>query len=54
MEVVILNSLNMNEKNTGSIPDYTYSGMMSCEKAVRELPYLGFMFEMPIVVMGVG
>ena len=31
-----------------------YSGMMSFEKAVRELPYLGFMFEMPIVVAGVG
>jgi hypothetical protein len=31
-----------------------YSGMMSYEKAVRELPYLGFMFEMPIVVAGVG
>lgn len=30
-----------------------YSGMMSYEKAVRELPYLGFMFEMPIVVAGV-
>lgn len=31
-----------------------YSGMMNYEKAVRELPYLGFMFEMPIVVAGVG
>jgi hypothetical protein len=31
-----------------------YSGMMSYEKAVRELPLLGFMFEMPIVVAGVG
>jgi hypothetical protein len=31
-----------------------YSGMMSYEKAVRELPYLGFMFEMPIIVAGVG
>ncbi len=31
-----------------------YSGMMSYEKAVRELPYLGFMFQMPIVVAGVG
>lgn len=31
-----------------------YSGMMSYEKAVRELPYLGFMFEMPIVVAGIG
>ena len=31
-----------------------YLGMMSYEKAVRELPFLGFMFEMPIVVAGVG
>lgn len=31
-----------------------YSGMMNYEKAVRELPYLGFMFEMPIIVAGVG
>ena len=31
-----------------------YSGMMSYEKAARELPFLGFMFEMPIVVVGVG
>jgi hypothetical protein len=31
-----------------------YSGMMSYEKAVRELPFLGFMFEMPIVVAGGG
>jgi len=30
-----------------------YSGMMSYEKAVRELPLLGFMFEMPIVVAGI-
>jgi hypothetical protein len=30
-----------------------YSGMMSYEKAVRELPFLGFMFDMPIVVAGV-
>jgi hypothetical protein len=28
--------------------------MMSYEKAARELPFLGFMFEMPIVVAGVG
>ena len=27
---------------------------MSYEKAARELPYLGFIFEMPIVVAGVG
>jgi len=31
-----------------------YLGMMSYEKAARELPFLGFMFEMPIVVVGVG
>jgi hypothetical protein len=31
-----------------------YSGMMSYEKAARELPFLEFMFEMPIVVAGVG
>jgi len=31
-----------------------YSGMMSYEKAARELPFLGFMFEMPIMVAGVG
>ena len=31
-----------------------YSGMMSYEKAAKELPYLGFMFEMPILVAGVG
>ncbi len=30
-----------------------YSGMMSFEKAARELPYLGFMFDMPIVVAGI-
>jgi len=28
--------------------------MMNYEKAVRDLPYLGFMFDMPIVVAGVG
>jgi len=28
--------------------------MFSYEKAARELPFLGFMFEMPIVVAGVG
>lgn len=32
----------------------SYGGMMSFEKAARELPYLGFMFDMPIVVAGVG
>lgn len=31
-----------------------YSGMMSYEKAARELPFLGFMFEMPIIVAGIG
>lgn len=31
-----------------------YSVMMSYEKAARELPFLRFMFEMPIVVTGVG
>ena len=31
-----------------------YSGMMSYEKAVREMPLLGFIFDMPIVVAGVG
>jgi hypothetical protein len=29
-------------------------GLFEDEKAVRELPFLGFMFEMPIVVAGVG
>ena len=32
----------------------SYLVMMRYEKAARELPDLGFMFEMPIVVMGVG
>jgi hypothetical protein len=27
--------------------------MMSFEKAARELPFLGFMFDMPIVIAGV-
>lgn len=31
-----------------------YSGMMHYEKAVRELPYLGFIFDMPLVVGGIG
>jgi hypothetical protein len=31
-----------------------YSGMMSYEKAARELPFLWFMLEMSIVVAGVG
>jgi hypothetical protein len=30
-----------------------YSGMMSYEKASRELPFLGFMFEMPIMIAGI-
>jgi hypothetical protein len=41
-------------ENSVSERSPVYSGMMSYEKAVRELPYLGFMFEMPIVVAGVG
>jgi hypothetical protein len=32
----------------------SYGGMMCFEKAARELPYLGFMFDMPIVIAGVG
>lgn len=31
----------------------TYSGMMTYEKAAREFPYLKFMLNMPIVVMGI-
>lgn len=31
-----------------------YSGMMSYEKAVRELPYLAFMLDMALVVGGIG
>lgn len=30
-----------------------YSGMMSYEKAARELPFLGFMFDMPIIIAGI-
>ncbi len=41
-------------ENVVSERDPVYSGMMSYEKAARELPYLGFMFDMPIVVAGVG
>jgi len=41
-------------ENSVSERSPVYSGMMSYEKAARELPYLGFMFEMPIVVAGVG
>jgi len=41
-------------ENTVSERPPVYSGMMSYEKAARELPFLGFMFEMPIVVVGVG
>jgi len=42
------------KENTARERPPVYSGMMNYEKAVRELPYLGFMFEMPIVVAGVG
>ncbi len=31
-----------------------YSGMMSYEKAVQELPYLGFMLNIALVVGGIG
>jgi restriction endonuclease BglII len=41
-------------ENSVSERSPVYSGMMNYEKAARELPYLGFMFEMPIVVAGVG
>lgn len=41
-------------ENSVSERSPVYSGMMSYEKAARELPFLGFMFEMPIVVAGVG
>ncbi len=42
------------KENAVSDHSPVYSGMMNFEKAERELPYLGFMFEMPIVVAGVG
>lgn len=32
----------------------SYSGMMSFEKAERELPYFGRIFDMPIAIAGVG
>ena len=31
-----------------------YSGMMSYEKAIRELPYLAFMFDMALILGGIG
>ena len=42
------------QKNVVGERTAVYSGMMSYEKAARELPYLGFMFEMPIIVAGIG
>jgi hypothetical protein len=42
------------QENTVRERASAYSGMMSYEKAARELPFLGFMFEMPIIVAGVG
>jgi hypothetical protein len=41
-------------KNSVSERSPVYSGMMSYEKAVRELPYLGFMLDMALVVGGIG
>jgi len=41
-------------ENSVSERSPVYTGMMSYEKAARELPFLGFMFEMTIVVAGVG
>jgi hypothetical protein len=41
-------------ENSVSERSPVYSGMMSYEKAARELPFVGFMFEMPIVVAGLG
>ena len=41
-------------KNSVSERTPVYSGMMSYEKAVRELPYLGFMFDFAIAVGGIG
>jgi hypothetical protein len=45
---------NRAQKNMVGKRTAVYSGMMSYEKAARELPYLGFMFEMPIIVAGIG
>lgn len=42
------------KENSVSERSPVYSGMMSFEKAARELPYLGFMFDIPIVVAGIG
>jgi hypothetical protein len=41
-------------KNSVAERSPVYSGMMSYEKAVRELPYLGFMLDMALVVGGIG
>lgn len=41
-------------ENSVSERSPVYSGMMSFEKAARELPYLGFMFNIPIIVAGIG
>lgn len=41
-------------KNSVAERNPVYSGMMSYEKAMRELPYLGFMFDVAIVVGGIG
>ncbi len=52
----LLCELGRQKAQANSVAEKTpvYSGMMSFEKAARELPFLGFMFEMPIVVAGVG
>ena len=42
------------KKNSVAERSPVYSGMMTYEKAVRELPYLGFMFDMALVVGGIG
>ncbi|MCE5262185.1 MAG: hypothetical protein LLG97_01485 [Deltaproteobacteria bacterium] len=41
-------------KNSVTERNPVYSGMMTYEKAVRELPYLGFMLDMALVVGGIG
>lgn len=53
---VLLCELGRQKAQANSVAERSpvYSGMMSFEKAARELPYLGFMFDMPIVVAGVG
>jgi len=52
----LLCELGRQKAQTNSVAEKApvYSGMMSYEKAARELPYLGFMFDMPMVVAGVG